>query len=64
MLKSKLIGLSGAIMKSLEVKQLSQSNLSLDFSPELLKADEDEFVAFIEDTIRLLQSQLLSIQES
>ena len=64
MLKSKLIGLLGAIMKSVIIQQLSQSNLSLDFSPELLKADEDEFVAFLEDSIRLLQSQLLSVQES
>lgn len=51
-------------MKAITIQQLSQSNLSLDFSPELLKADEDEFVAFLEDSIRLLQSQLLSIQES
>jgi hypothetical protein len=51
-------------MKTLEIKQVSPSNLSLTFSPEILKANEDEFVAFIEDSIRLLQSQLLSIQES
>ena len=64
MVKSKLTGLIGAIMKSVTIQQLSQSNLSLDFSPELLKADEDEFIAFLEDSIRLLQSQLLSVQES
>jgi hypothetical protein len=51
-------------MKQLILTQKSQSNLDIDFNDELLKADEDEFVAFLEDSIRLLQSQLLSIQES
>jgi hypothetical protein len=51
-------------MKQLILTQKSQSNLDIDFNDELLKANEDEFVAFIEDSIRLLQSQLLSIQES
>jgi hypothetical protein len=51
-------------MKQLILTQKSQSNLDVDFNDELLKADEDEFVAFLEDSIRLLQSQLLSVQES
>jgi hypothetical protein len=51
-------------MKQLILTQKSQSNLDIDFNDELLKANEDEFVAFLEDSIRLLQSQLLSIQES
>ena len=51
-------------MKQLILTQKSQSNLDIDFNDKLLKADEDEFVAFLEDSIRLLQSQLLSIQES
>ena len=63
MVKSKLIGLIGAIMKSITLKQTSQSGLDIEYSPELLKASEDEFTAFLEDSIRLLQSQLLSVQE-
>lgn len=51
-------------MKQLILTQKSQSNLDIDFNDELLKANEDEFVAFLEDSIKLLQSQLLSIQES
>jgi hypothetical protein len=51
-------------MKQLILTQKSQSNLDIDFNDELLKTNEDEFVAFLEDSIRLLQSQLLSIQES
>jgi hypothetical protein len=51
-------------MKQLILTQKSQSNLDIDFNDELLKANEDEFVAFLEDSIRLLQSQLLSVQES
>lgn len=64
MVKSKLIGLIGAIMKSITLKQTSQSGFDIEYSPELLKSSEDEFVAFLEDSIRLLQSQLLSVQES
>jgi hypothetical protein len=51
-------------MKQLILTQKSQSNLDIDFNDELLKANEDEFVAFLEDSIRLLQSQLLLIQET
>ena len=51
-------------MKQLILTQKSQSNLDIDFNDELLKANEDEFIAFLEDSIRLLQSQLLSVQES
>jgi len=51
-------------MKSITLKQTSQSGFDIEYSPELIKAPEDEFVAFLEDSIRLLQSQLLSVQES
>jgi hypothetical protein len=51
-------------MKQLKIIQQSQSNLQLDFNKELLKSDEDEFIAFLQDSIKLLESQLLSIEQS
>jgi hypothetical protein len=51
-------------MKQLKIIQQSQSNLQIEFNKDLLKVDDDEFIAFLEDSIRLLQSQLLSIEQS
>lgn len=48
----------------LKITQKSQSNLDLSFSLDLLKSDEDKFIAFLEDSIKLLQSQLLLIEQS
>ncbi len=54
----------GGFMKQLKIIQQSQSNLQLEFNKELLKSDEDEFIAFLQDSIKLLESQLLSIEQS
>jgi hypothetical protein len=39
-------------------------DMQLDFSDELIKSDEDTYVAFLEDAIMLLQSALLDKQYS
>jgi hypothetical protein len=49
---------------TLTITKKSQSNLDIDFNPEALSLPEDEFVALLEDSIKLLQSQILLIQES
>jgi hypothetical protein len=39
-------------------------NVDLDFSEDLVKSDDDTYVAFLEDAIMLLQSALLDKQYS
>ena len=51
-------------MIQIKITQKSQSNLDLSFSKELIKLDDDKFIAFLEDSIKLLQSQLLLIEQS
>lgn len=46
------------------VTQKSTSDLDLEFSAEALKLPEDQFIALLEDSIKLLQSQLLSVEQS
>jgi hypothetical protein len=48
----------------LTITKKSQSNLDIDFNAEALSLPEDGFIALLEDSIKLLQSQILLIQES
>lgn len=39
-------------------------NVELDFSEDLVKSDDDTYMAFLEDAIMMLQSALLDKQSS
>lgn len=41
----------------------SNSDLDLDFNAAALGLPEDEFIALLEDTIKLLQSQVLLVEQ-
>lgn len=44
------------------IKLKGHSDLDITFDKELLNQNEETFCGFIEDAIKLLQSQLLSVQ--
>jgi hypothetical protein len=49
---------------AITITKKSQSNLDIDFNTEALSLPEDQFMELIEDSIKLLQSQILLIQEA
>jgi hypothetical protein len=49
---------------SITITRNTISDLELFASKEALALPEDEFIALVEDSIKLLQSQLLSIQQA
>ena len=49
---------------SITITRNTSSDLELSASKEALLLPEDEFIALVEDSIKLLQSQLLSIQQA
>lgn len=50
-------------MKSITIKfNKAQTSGEVVFSPDLMKADSDHFIAAIQDAIMLLQSELLTAE--
>tara|TARA_R110000868_G_scaffold231929_2_gene485386 strand:- start:666 stop:833 length:168 start_codon:yes stop_codon:yes gene_type:complete len=48
-------------MKTLKLNREETGEISLDFSKDLLKSDDADFVIFLQDAISAIQSQLLSV---
>lgn len=49
---------------SITLIRQSQSDLEIIFNNESIKLSDDEFIALLEDSIKLLQSQILLIEQS